>query len=262
VRFTDWSAFYYVVCPKLGSVWTHSSKRAFKDYLVNAEWVWNLIQQEKVTMAVARSQIILTAKNLKRHLENLDVLEKGPTAKRLKLEIQEKNQQIAQVRAAFRDIPEVTSWQQSLKEAADRRKFLVLDGPSRMGKTAYAVSLVDSGKVLEVNCANVDYPPLRSFESRAHSLVLFDEASTSLVLGNRRLFQAPNVPVTIGTSPTNMCAYDVYLNNAALVVASNSWHNELAALPTTERDWLAANMVYVRVDKPLFNLPELLAGAL
>ena len=221
-RFTDWSAFYYVVCPKIGSILTHSSQRAFKDLLVNPEWVWHLLQQHKMELTVARDEIIRTSKNTKRHLENLDILEKELSARSLRVEIKEKETQIAQVRSAFRVLPEVTSWLHVLTVVADRRKFLVLDGPSRMGKTAFTVSLVPAGRALEVNCANVEYPPLRGFRTSAHSLVLFDEGSMSMVLGNRRLNQSPNVPVAIGISPTNMCAYDVYLNNVALVVCTNS----------------------------------------
>ena len=44
---------------------------------------------------------------------------------------------------------------------------------------------------------------------RAHSLILVDEASVQMVLKNRKLFQAPNALVTLGTSPTNRDAYSV-----------------------------------------------------
>ena len=74
-----------------------------------------------------------------------------------------------------------------------------------------------------------------------------------MVLRNRRLFQAPNTAVTVGSSPTNALAYELYLNDTLLVVASNSWERELAALPPGERAWLDANMVYVLVKQKLFK---------
>ena len=43
---------------KIGSVCSHSSQRASKDFLVNAEWIWNLLQQEKMTVEAARREII------------------------------------------------------------------------------------------------------------------------------------------------------------------------------------------------------------
>ena len=141
----------------------------------------------------------------------------------------------------------------SLKVTADRRKFLVLNGPSRLGKTQFAMSLAPRGRALEVNCAAATHPPLREFDQSAHSLILFDEASPQMVLDNRKLFQCPNAYVTIGSSPTNSLAYSVYLNDTGLVVATNTWRHELAAMPACDRDWLAANMVYVEVENPLWK---------
>ena len=249
---SDWSAFYYVVTPKIGSVFTHSSQRAFKDFSVNAEWVWNLLQQEKLTLETARAEILRGKKNLRRHYDNLDLLSKELTAQDLREEIARKNVELAAKRCKFMDIPEVTRWVESIKELADRRKFLVLDGPSKMGKTQFACSLVPLGKALEVNCAQASHPPLRAFNMRAHSLILFDEASPQMVADNRRLFQAPNAEVTIGSSPTNSLAYAVYLNSTHLVVASNGWAHELKAMPAGDRDWLVANSVYIEVKKPLW----------
>ena len=57
----------------------------------------------------------------------------------------------------------------------------------------------------------------------------------------------------MGSSPTNALAYEVYLNDTLLVVASNNWEKELAALPAGERAWLDANMVYVNVKEKLYK---------
>ena len=45
----------------------------------------------------------------------------------------------------------------------------------------------------------------------------------------------------------------MYLNDTLLVVASNNWEQELAALPAGERAWLDANMVYVHVKEKLYK---------
>ena len=183
----------------------------------------------------------------------MDVVDK----ERLKLELAEmiasRDKVIDGTRNAFVDIAAVSAWVSDLSVPRDRRKFLVLDGPSRMGKTAFACSLVPRGATLEVNCAGVEDPPLRAFSRARHRPILFDEAGTHMVLKNRRLFQAPNTVVTVGSSPTNALAYEIYLNDTLLVVASNCWETELAAMPPQERSWLDANMVYVLVQKKLFN---------
>ena len=98
----------------------------------------------------------------------------------------------------------------------------------------------------------VEDPPLRAFSRVKHRLILFDEASTYMVLKNKRLFQAPNTPVIVGSSPTNALAYSVYLGDTLLVVSSNEWERELSAMPDIQRDWLVGNMVFVSVQEKLY----------
>ena len=82
--------------------------------------------------------------------------------------------------------------------------------------------------------------------------MIFDEAPVSMVLGYWRLFQVPNCSVIIGQSPTNQSCYPVYLNDSALIICSNSWHMELAALPESDAKWIKANMVFVQVSEKLW----------
>ena len=252
-RATQFSGFYYLSAPKIGSIFQHSTMRAHHDYEVNAEWIWAMIATHKIELAAARKELIASGKNLSRHLPNLDLLEKERQQTSISAMIECRAKLIGETRNEFVQIEAVSNWVKDALIARDRRKFLVLDGPSRMGKTAFACSLVGRGETLEVNCAGVSDPPLRAFSRSHHRLILFDEAGTDMVLRNRRLFQAPNTAVTVGSSPTNALAYELYLNDTLLVVASNSWERELAALPPGERAWLDANMVYVLVKQKLFK---------
>ena len=191
-------------------------------------------------------------KNLCRHLQNLDILCKEWERLAVEKLIEQRAAEISKSRKGFKTLPVVDQWVRELSAPQDRRKFLMLQGPSRLGKTAYAFSLVGAGQALEVNCAGVSDPPLRAFSRAKHRLILFDEASTDMVLRNRRLFQAPNTPVVVGSSPTNALAYELFLGDTLLVVASNNWEQELSALPESQRAWLEANMVYVQVKEKLY----------
>jgi len=52
------SAMYYCSAPKIGQLnWT-SNLVPYKDYGVNAEWTWNLLQQEKISHENARLEFI------------------------------------------------------------------------------------------------------------------------------------------------------------------------------------------------------------
>ena len=230
-RALQYSGLYYVIAPKIGSLFTFSTMRPHHEFEVNAEWIWSMVALHRIELSAAREEMVSAGKSVCRHLQNLDVLEKEREKLAVQRLISQRATEIAKTRKAFKAIPSVDKWVRDLAVPVDRRKFLMLQGPSQMGKTAYAFSLVEQGAALEVNCAGVEYPPLRAFSRAKHRLILFDEASTGMVLKNRRLFQGPNTPVCVGSSPTNKDAYEVYLGDTLLVVASNNWDEELAAPP-------------------------------
>ena len=59
----------------------------------------------------------------------------------------------------------------------------------------------------------------------------------------------------MGASTTNCHAYDVYVSGVAMMIASNTWVSEVAALKRHEdRDWLRDNSMVVEVGKePLWR---------
>ena len=106
----------------------------------------------------------------------------------------------------------------------------------------------DEANVLEVNCASCPEPDLREFRPLLHKGLLFDEASCQMVLQQKKLFQAPPTPVRLGCSTTNCNAYDVFVSGVGLMVASNTWLADLAAIKREEdREWLVANRMFVDV---------------
>ena len=139
-----------------------------------------------------------------------------------------------------------------------RYKFLVLVGRSGTGKTVWAKWVFgDEANVLEVNCASCPEPDLREFRPLLHKGILFDEASCKMVLQQKKLFQAPPTPVRLGCSTTNCHAYDVFVSGVGLMIASNTWLADLAAIKREEdRQWLEANSIVVDVGTvPLWLQP-------
>ena len=252
---SDFCALYYVSCPKLGWVYHLMSALPHRDYPVDAKWIWNWLGSEKLSFAAAREELVAQTKDLNRHLPNLDRAEQERETKRLSAKIAAREVELAEVRRPWRHVHLVQTWLNTMSLVEGRRRFLVLDGPSQVGKSEYALALVPFGEGLRINCSNVEYPPLREFKQSRHRLLLFDEASAMLVLQNRLLFQAPNSLVQVGTSPTNKDCYNVYLHYCHIVIASNSWKSQMDILKKErheDHEWLEANSVYIYVDTKLY----------
>ena len=104
----------------------------------------------------------------------------------------------------------VNLWEAQYAQSRLRYGFLVLDGPSRMGKTQFARNLSQApGGVLEINmagCAKVD---LRLYDPLVHDVLLFDECDPQAVLEHKKLFQAGGAGISMQASATNMHAFSV-----------------------------------------------------
>ena len=135
-----------------------------------------------------------------------------------------------------------------------RYPFLVLEGPSDTGKTSYAKNITGNPQeVLEVNCSATPEPDLREFDSTVHKAILFDEASCTMVLSQRKLFQAPACLVDLGCSTTNCHKYQVFVSGVMMIVCSNTWSTQLQRLTHAgDAAWLRHNSVLVEVHEPLF----------
>ena len=148
----------------------------------------------------------------------------------------------------------VNAWLQTLQDGGPRHKFLVLCGPSGLGKSLYVASLAGRPNAFfECDCSNNDHPNLRTLDRSEVKLVLFDECKATIVLRNKRLFQGHQLAATMVVSPTNRDSYRVCLHGIGLVIASNTWQDELKQMKNQEVCWLDANSVVVEVTSPLYS---------
>jgi len=249
----SWFSFYNVQAPKIGHLYHTGTKLAHEDFAVPFDWVWNLVQSKMMYEEVGRTELVKSSTCLTRHLSNLDRLVQESVALDKKAEISRQAKILEHTKFPFKQIAEVTALVQDLKECRERRKFLVLDGLSCMGKTMFVMSLFGRDKTLEVNCAGQQDPALQEFRNTTHRCILFDEADPEMVIKYRNLFQAPNTIVQMGESLSPRYPYySVYANECLLVICSTGWSKRLARMRPSHKTWLQASQVLITVTEPLF----------
>jgi len=244
---------FYVTVPKIGRILGCSTKSPFEDYIVLDRWITTLFVLGKITSATARELYLRVVTGARHNLATLDFVtteaqQMRETAERLQIETRLRSSQ-----RPFRVLPQVEQWKEQYEHDRDRYKFLVLDGPSQMGKTRFAASLTGPHKFLCLDCCSAVVPDLRGFSRSQHNLILFDEIHTATVLACKKLFQASIDVVSLGSSPTNNLLYNVWCHRVRMICASNCWSTELDACEPSDRAWLQANSVLVYVAEPLWE---------
>ena len=200
----------------------------------------------------ARQQLVRSAKNLQRLLPNLEAFEKCMRDKSLQAHIVKVQSELALQTKPFHRIEAIEKWKEGHWAIKPRYKFLVLVGPSGVGKTQYAKSLVAEGRALELNMAAAPEPDLKDFNPDVHDLILFDECPAQIILRQKKLFQAPAVKVALAASVTGCYSYSVWVHQKLLVVCSNVWQHELRTMPQEDREWLQCNSLVYTVESPLW----------
>ena len=249
-----YSGLYYVLCPKAYSVFQHSTTRPFLDFPVDPSWVFNLVEAQKMTYDVARKELVKTGKGLVRRLQDLECWHKKSQELELEEHVFNVQKRIRTRLSAFPAVPEINFWlHRSMQPELTRKHFLVLTGPSQMGKTEYVRSLFPVGRVLELNCAGLKHVCLQEFSPSKHSCILWDECSPKLVAANRKLFQHPACWVDMGHSPTGQHVVKVWLNDAVSIIACNAWEDDLRRLSHGDAQWVIHNACVFHVVRPLWQ---------
>ena len=227
-------------------------------------------QAGKLTAAAARQQYAMCVKGCYANLQNVRAREEEMEAAATQaLKKARAGLKLDEAVCDYKEFPEWEVWAADQDRVLSRQKVFVVDGPSRIGKSAYVLSklreqratrqdpLPDGHmkKTLIVNCMNVLDPDLKRFRCMEHDSVLFDEGSPDMVQRHRDLMQAPRRDITLGSSATGCYTYAVCLFRVRLVITANKWQEQLEALSPSDREWVIANTVVLRVTDKMF-LPK------
>ena len=250
---SQWSGFFYCCLKdKKGTVLAAATKQPFTGFLVNPQWILSLVQAHKLDVAPAHD-LLVKCVNGSRHIKDLLAYDQEMEKLAVKQAVAEAEQLLKGTLKEQKKYPKVEAFLNQFKKPRHRYRFLVLAGPSRVGKTAFARSLCGPGmETLEVNCGSGAEPDLKAYRFRRHEVVLFDEIEAERVAAQRKLFQAQATPVQLACSATNCYSYEVFVWRKKLVLASNNWHSSLSMLPAADRAWVEANSIVLDVHEPMW----------
>ncbi|CAL1154478.1 unnamed protein product [Cladocopium goreaui] len=245
---------FYLQVEKKGSIFRQTTCPAYQTFTVSPDWVTGLWQGDKINKECAEQHYVQCKRNIRAYCENL----KYHGQKQRELYIQQQQAAAAELLRPLQkepvELPEVTQlFLPQFTRPMHRRKFLVLNGPTRLGKTVYARSLFGADHTYETNCSGVLEPDMREYDVLGHRCVVFDEASVHLVLKHKKLFQAPPAEISLGHSATGMYVYRIWVWNVALIVTSNVWTTELEQLAAEDREWLEGNAILIQCSQPLYR---------
>ena len=251
---TTWCGFFYCCIPqKNGTLFSQATKKPFSGFFVQPTWILNLVQAKKLDSDQAKALLVQCA-NASRHLKELEVHEAHLEAQAVEKAQEEAQRLLGGTLKESKRFAEVDAFLEQFLTPLHRYRFLVLSGPSRVGKTAFARGLCDPAlEILEVNCASGAEPDLRAYRLRKHDLILFDEIVANQVVAQRKVFQAQSAPVQMGCSATNMYSYEIFVWRRKLVLASNNWTSSLTTLSTADKDWVQANSIVLHITQPMWR---------
>ena len=155
----------------------------------------------------------------------------------------------------FRVLSEVEEWKKNAHELygiEGRFKFLVLNGPSQVGKTRFAQSLYGASSTLVVSCQNVQVPNLRPYRRYEHKCIIYDEGSSKMVVNNKAIFQSNCDFVGLGQSVCNQHFYEIFLYGTPQVVCCNDWMKDIHERDEEAINWLNANAIVLQVTEKLY----------
>ena len=136
-----------------------------------------------------------------------------------------------------------------------RSKPIVMDGPSQLGKSQWAIHQFGGIRTLFVNCQDVTEPPLRFYlrmQSRFDALVL-EEADWQLVCTNKMIFQSTNAIVDMASSATSCFSYRLRVHCVPMFILSNEFYNGIDEHERCKRAYVEKNIEFWSIDFLLFE---------
>ena len=248
-----------LVCGNILKVFQTGNCKPFTDYRVKDVWITTLVQAGKISLDAAEDLYVACGFNVVRHLANIDEIRRRTEDSAVDRAITAAHAAVLPGLFPIKMYAEIVEWSAKFREPALRRQFVVLEGPSWVGKSHWVRMFCwhEQGQLYEVDLSGKSlYPNLKRFRFGFHTHILLDEGSVQCVLHNRKLLQGVPARIQMGQSPTNQFAYEVCTYGVKFFLTSNVWTAEMEACSAEDRAWLSRNIVHVVEPSRCFTPPD------
>ena len=277
----------YVQVSKLGHLFTDTNFPMYFSFRVEPKWLMQLWQERKLDTETVKDCFLECRRNCCGQFKFLEFYENAMTERKARRAQRVAQKALARTLKRFKTYPKITLF---LEQHLDtnfgklrRFLFLVLEGPSSVGKTVLAKSFYGDEHTYYYNMQTAKEPDLRGFRYGYHKALLLDEISWQQVIRLKVLFQAGVDGVDLGASQCNQFAYWRYLYGVAIICCTNQWlppkEDEQAdrrtrssashqipeesaeeevcfrgmhyePVPPADREWLETNSIYQEITAP------------
>ena len=256
-RFRCMEGHYYLQFAKIGHIMHFTNYASFEAFVPKRSWMLSKFQMGKM------SGEAYLAEAMKLKQGSIGIVREAEHQLKLlqQTDLENELQRIEQAFEKHRrpSIPHPPMVQDFVSQfraenfgVAARFKPLVLDGPTRFGKSTFAESLFGTENTIFINCQNTLIPPMQRYKKdwRKYSCIVFEEVDHRMVCGNKLLFQGTRKLVDMGISPTEQHAFTVLVYFKAMVLCSNRFLN---GIDDEDRDYIMKNVYYYRVEDYLYQ---------
>ena len=247
------SGLYYLSAVKIAHVFSGMTHEPHKQYSVAASWIWSNLSAGKMTLKTARRELCSIPNGIRGNLGNLEVYERKQGEVALARWREYRQLHSDEVVKPWKKYPVVDEWLAQYRQILHRYAFLVLDGPSRLGKTQYARSIAGPERTMEVSMSGGGALDMGSYDPLVHEVLVIDEADPQTIVDHKQLFQAGEADVALQTSATNCHSLVVNVSGKKIIVCSNVWSQRLRELPWEASQWVRANSFYLGVEDVMWD---------
>jgi len=238
---------FYVECRYKIDHITQLSNFPWEHYPVPVKpaWIITLWKQHKIDSAVVSDCLHFYRTATKHWLDIVNIALQYERTKSRDEYHANRKRVLEQTHTPYNDYPIISDWKSQYSLILPRYKFLVVSGPSNLGKTGLIMSHFPNAFVHSDSINWIGY------DHTIHSAIIFDDIRDwyDYVITHKVLFQASARQITVHSSPTNCNALKIDVAGKPFIILTNQ---PLAQTASSDVSYINSNSFSLDIDSQTF----------